>query len=372
MITLACLGISYWYFSNNHYVLTENLIINDSKIDWKQADTNVLLDFFSRHKTASFLIYKDGEIIAQWGDIHKNFRAHSMRKSLLSALYGTYIKDGLIDSLESLEALQINDKEKLTKVERSARIIDLLKSRSGIYHDAASVTNSVKKIRPKRGIHSPGETWFYNNWDFNALGLILEKKTGDPIFLAFEKRLANPLNFKDFDPNECWYKYEAGSSIPSHKFRISSYDLLQFGRLYLSQGVVENNVVLDFDWIKESFKRHSATKRTGLDAYYGLMWWVSDSQFKYKCYSASGSKGHKLILVPELDLIMVHRVNTDGVRYSLQKPVSWDAFEELLRTIITIVEENGNQPKDTLKSQSAMNKKRSQCGPSVTYLKTSS
>ena len=31
--------------------------------------------------------------------------------------------------------------------------------------------------RPARGSYPPGPFWYYNNWDFNALGTILEGAT---------------------------------------------------------------------------------------------------------------------------------------------------------------------------------------------------
>lgn len=35
----------------------------------------------------------------------------------------------------------------------------------------------MTKNRPARGSHAPGTFWYYNNWDFNVLGTISEKKT---------------------------------------------------------------------------------------------------------------------------------------------------------------------------------------------------
>ena len=80
----------------------------------------------------------------------------------------------------------------MTALEKSARVIDLLKSRSGIYHPAAAESEGMEESRPERGIHKPGEAYYYNNWDFNVLGAILEQKTGKNIYTLFAEEVANP------------------------------------------------------------------------------------------------------------------------------------------------------------------------------------
>jgi len=55
----------------------------------------------------------------------------------------------------------------------------LLEARSGVYHAALYETPAMAKQRPARGSHEPGTFWYYNNWDFNALGTIYEHATGN-------------------------------------------------------------------------------------------------------------------------------------------------------------------------------------------------
>ena len=68
-------------------------------------------------------------------------------------------------------------------------MIDLLQSRSGIYHPAAYETVKMKKKRPERGSHKPGEIFWYNNWDFNALCTIFEQQTRTKVFVEFQKTI---------------------------------------------------------------------------------------------------------------------------------------------------------------------------------------
>ena len=56
----------------------------------------------------------------------------------------------------------------------------------------------MKKNRPARGSHAPGTFRYYNNWDFNVLGTIFEKRTGLKIGEAFYQRIAKPIGMQDF------------------------------------------------------------------------------------------------------------------------------------------------------------------------------
>jgi CubicO group peptidase (beta-lactamase class C family) len=150
------------------------------------------------------MIIQGGTVVDQWGQIDKKISSYSVRKSLLSALYGIYSAEGVIDINQTLEELGIDDSpDPLTHEEKQARIVDLLRARSGIYHEVDFETESMKKNRPPRGSHAPGTFWYYNNWDFNVLGTVFEKKTGLKIGDAFYKRVAKPIGMQDFQPGEC-------------------------------------------------------------------------------------------------------------------------------------------------------------------------
>ena len=51
----------------------------------------------------------------------------------------------------------------------------------------------MDELRPARFSHAPGTFWYYNNWDFNALGAIYEHAAGDSVFGAFNREIARPI-----------------------------------------------------------------------------------------------------------------------------------------------------------------------------------
>ena len=157
-------------------------------------------DLYEKNKASALMVVYNGNVLLSKGDITRRYDCHSMRKSLISALYGIYAAKGKIDIHKTLKELCIDDTLKLTDQEQSVTIQDLLKARSGVYIPAFGEAQSMKNDRPARGSHPPNTFFYYNNWDFNVLGSIFQKETGINLFEAFKESLAKPLEMEDFRP----------------------------------------------------------------------------------------------------------------------------------------------------------------------------
>ncbi len=259
--------------------------------------------------TATYLVTHRGKIVSSYGDISRRFMLHSMRKSLVSSLFGIYEAQGKINLATTLEELNINDKLGLTKAERSARIEDLLAARSGIYHPAAYEPQSMKSNRPERGSAKPGEQFFYNNWDFNVLATIFEQTTGDALFQAFKEHIAESIGMEDFRLEDAYYRYDEESIHPAYLFKMSARDLARYGQLILNDGRWEDKQIIPKGWISRSTALHSADRETGTFGY-GYLWWIDRASFSEPCIYASGLGGQKLYIFPKSEMIVVHQVNT--------------------------------------------------------------
>ncbi|MDF9828151.1 CubicO group peptidase (beta-lactamase class C family) [Ereboglobus sp. PH5-10] len=267
--------------------------------------------------TEAVMIVHKGVILDQWGATTKRLNTHSIRKSFISALYGIAVEAGQISVDDTLEKLGIDDRApSLTVAEKQATVGDLLKARSGVYHPAAYETASMKKKRPARGAHPRGAFWYYNNWDFNALGGIYEKVAKQNVFDAFRQHIAAPLQMEDFQvPADTKFVNEPESDFPAYVFRMSARDMARFGLLYLRNGKWADKQILPEKWVRESVAAYS---KTGGSGGYGYLWWVAVDGRHYPgaklpdgSYSARGAGGHCILILPEYDLVIVHRVNTD-------------------------------------------------------------
>jgi CubicO group peptidase (beta-lactamase class C family) len=284
---------------------------------WSSAKLAVAQAYSERIGSAAVMIVDDGIVIAAWGDLERKYQCHSMRKSLISALYGIYVADGKIDLSATLEELGIDDRTPLTDVEKTATIAELLSARSGVYIEAAGEAPAMKAMRPPRGSHEPGTFWYYNNWDFNALGTIFDQLSGEKnIYTAFDKRIADPIGMQDYVPDELYYGYEPYSRHPYYGFRMSTRDLARFGLLFLRKGRWDDQQVVPADWVRESTASHSVT---GPQSGYGYMWWTGEGVGGFPnvdegpgSYYASGAYGQNVIVMPSRNLVVVHRADSDA------------------------------------------------------------
>ncbi|GAB4178880.1 MAG: serine hydrolase [Thalassobaculales bacterium] len=261
------------------------------------------------------MILRAGRIVWQRGNTTHRYMCHSIRKSLLSALIGIAVGDGEIDLGATLERLDIDDHLRLSHVERQATVFDLLTARSGIFHPAGYESAWMKMIKEPRHSHPPGTFWLYNNWDFNALGTIYEQVTGRAIHQDFTDRIATPLGMEDWRPSDGEYVEAPESRHRAYPFRLSARDLARFGLLWLNLGRWQDAQVVPHDWVRCSVMPWSVGGASGA---YGYMWWVCRDGVHYPnailpadAYSARGVGGHVLLVVPSLDLVVVHRVDTD-------------------------------------------------------------
>ena len=134
----------------------------------------------------------------------------------------------------------------------------------------------MKAIAAERGSHAPGTFWYYNNWDFNALGTIFDQETGqESVYQAFQAWVADPIGMQDLDIERLSYAYEPQSIHPYYGFRISARDLARFGQLYLQDGAWQGRQVVPAEWVAESTVPYSRTGQSGTYSGYGYMWWIA-------------------------------------------------------------------------------------------------
>jgi CubicO group peptidase (beta-lactamase class C family) len=273
------------------------------------------------------MIVQGGRVVDQWGDVAQKIRGYSMRKSLLSALYGIHVAEGHIELGKTLAELGIDDNEPaLTNIEKQATILDLLRARSGVYHPALAETAGMEDVRPQRYSQLPGAFFYYNNWDFNTLGTIFENVTGTKIFEEFERRIATPISMQDFKSSDGNYQKGANSIHSAYRVRMTARDLARFGYLYLRGGRWGDRQVVPAEWVQRSVTPYS----TGLPppyTGYGFLWWVNDTGF-----AAHGNGGHVIHVVPSKDLVIVHRTANDG---GVGPNVPYRDIDVMIRLIIS-------------------------------------
>ena len=258
--------------------------------------------------SSAFMVIADGAVVASWGEVERRFMCHSVRKSFMSALYGIYWDRGEIELNKTLADLGIDDEpDPLLETEKRARILDLLKARSGVFHPAAYAGRTDS--RP-RGSEGPGRYFAYNNWDFNTLATILEQETGARVFEAFDLHFGKPLLMEDWRVSDGYYHYERDKSkYPAYPFRISARDAARFGLLFARDGMWNDQRILSEHWVRRSSALYSIDNDI---IGYGFMWWVlREPRFaRHGMFAALGVGNQMIAVLPKSDLVIVNRANT--------------------------------------------------------------
>lgn len=319
-------------------------------VEWERIETPECAGWSSqalervRHRlsgmaTTGFMAVVGGRSLMEYGDVEAVSYLASVRKSILSMLYGIYVERGRIRLDRTLGDLGIDDHEPLTEQEKMATVRHLLMARSGIYHPASNAGDDLESA-PPHGSQAPGEYYLYSNWDFNALGTIFEQETGRDIYDALEEDLVRPLGMRDFDRS---IHRRTGDSTRSrhlaYHMNLSTRDMARIGYLMVRQGNWAGAQIVPRSWVEESVRPHTRLaemnpprRREGALGY-GYLWWVFDrpdlGEAYQGAYTGLGAVGQHMLVMPRLDLVVAHKT-----RPGQGRGVSHSEFMEVVALLV--------------------------------------
>ena len=288
--------------------------------------------------STGFVAVVGGRVLASYGDLQTLSYLASVRKSILSMLYGNYVANGTVRLDKTLAELGIDDVGGLTPAEKQATIRDLLSAKSGVYHPASNAGDDLASA-PPRGSQPHGTYMLYSNWDFNAVGAIFEQETGRDIYDALESDLARPIGMQDWDRSA---QRKSGDTTQSrflaYHMYLSTRDMARIGYLMLRQGNWAGKQVVPRDWVRESTSpitpvgQMNPTGRRSGPFGYGYLWWVWDGAAEAGTYEGAftglGAVGQQITVLPVLDLVVAHKTRPGGAS------VSHGQFMEVLDLLI--------------------------------------
>ncbi len=308
---------------------------------WSNEGLAAVVEHVKTLPTTGLVVVAGGRGLLEYGDIVELSYLASVRKSVLSMLYGNYVARGQVRLDKTLADIGINDHGGLTPRELEATIADLLAARSGVYHPASNSGDNLADA-PPRGSQKHGDYFLYSNWDFNALGTIFEKETGRNIYDALESDLAAPIGMQDFKRDAQAKSGDLTKSIhPAYHIWLSTRDMARLGYLMLREGNWAGRQVIPRDWVKRittpvtrlpdmnpPFMREG---RVG----YGYLWWIFDGPWGQGpfegAYTGMGAGGQYITVLPKLDLVVAHKTNLAKTR---RKAVAGRQYFELLDKLV--------------------------------------
>ena len=166
------------------------------------------------------------------------------------------------------------------------------------------------------------------------MGTAFEKLVGRNLYDVLELDLAKPLGMQDFDRSRQKKVSTMPQSVhPEYAMSLSTRDMARIGLLMLRGGQWKGQQILPKGWSErittlvtrdDQIRPLGAGGGLGLATVaqrwgYGMMWWVWDAPSwpgivtgPYQgAYSAFGSNGQFITVLPAADAVVVHKVDID-------------------------------------------------------------
>jgi CubicO group peptidase (beta-lactamase class C family) len=284
--------------------------------------------------THAFIVVRDNQVLYE--DYFNGFArdslctSWSLSKSFTSALVGIAISEGYIKSLDD----PITNYLPELKAQRfdAITIRNLLTMGSGIQYrigffpwDEFVLAGYYPNLRQLllsdlKIVEPPGQSFHYNNFNTELIGMILERTTGIAPSQYLQEKVWKPIGME----------YSATWSIDSDAdgFEITpillnarAIDLAKFGRLYLNNGDWQGRQIVPEHWVVESttsdpndrrpWETFSRWQEGG--GYYKYFWWgVSHEQSDYS-FMGIGTYGQFIFVSPKTRVVIVRTADEDGI-----------------------------------------------------------
>lgn len=288
--------------------------------------------WFDRKRTRALVVVYDGEIVAEryapeFGP-DQRFAGWSMTKSVLHALYGIAVRDGVL-SVEDHPHFWRDPADP-----RSAVTIDMmLRMSSGLAFGEfdffpPSDLVSMLFLSPDTAAyaarlplaHAPDTVWAYASGTTNMLSAVLRHAYGDDAYHA----LPYTELFRKLGMRGAIIETDASGTFVCSSFMFATArDYARFGMLYAQDGVWMGERILPGGWV-EYARTPSAIDHPGP---YGAHWWLPTEREKAKArergtpipedaFHASGFEGQAIVVAPSRRLVVVRL----GLRYFMPFP----------------------------------------------------
>lgn len=278
----------------------------------------------------SLLIVKDVHLVFERykapADPTAAYSIKSITKSVMNALTGIAIRDGLIDSVDQpiADLVPYWPEKRLANIE-GVTVKHLLTMTHGVYiEENGPVMLKIWKSRnwtdailehPLR--HPPGERFLYCTCTTHLLSAVLSELVRKPLAYYASQQLFQPLgirfgarllDFLGITYPVRWEISPEGYNWGGNNMFLTPRILARFGQLYLSDGVWNGRRLLPSGWVEESFLPHAE----GWPDYarYGYLWWIGQVDGMRYAF-ASGYGGQYVYVVPEMNAVIVLTANSD-------------------------------------------------------------
>ncbi|MEZ5008965.1 MAG: serine hydrolase [Chitinophagales bacterium] len=282
------------------------------------------LDSFAQtHEVRSMLVIQNDSVKFEYyrNDINENdlHTSYSVAKSFTSALIGIAIEEGFIKSEQELvikfipEIADVPNADKLT-------VEHLLNHTSGIEYNLSTDAiiyygkDAYKALSKIKFETVPGTKQHYLNLNVELLGLILQRATGVSPSKYLEEKIWQPI---EMCSNGIWSVDEKSQLEKTFCcMGATALDYAKFGRLYLNEGVWNEERIISEEWYNKSIRRDTSN---GSSYNYNYCWHIGLKE--YGDFMAIGLYKQHIYINPKKNLIIV--VFNDREKALKAERVNW-------------------------------------------------
>ncbi len=270
----------------------------------------------------SLLVARHGRLVAEsyfgGADSTTLFDVRSVTKSVVCALAGVAVRDGVLPGVTAPIAPYLAPPDTLDSADSAVTVHDLLTMTSGYqwnedtgddYNQWISADNHVQYLLDRPHATAPGATFTYNSAAVHTLGVVLQDAAALPL-----PQYAAPLFAAIGIDTVAWESLDRGTVNGGAGIALRGRDLLKFGQLFLQRGWSGDRSVVPEAWVDEATHPQFAWRRTFgplSRVTYGMLWWVSDAT--PAAFYAWGYGGQFVYVVPSRDLVVVATTDWSGL-----------------------------------------------------------
>lgn len=255
----------------------------------------------------SMIIVKDDKLVLEAyahpydrGTLHN---VKSVSKSIISALVGIALREGVIDDLNETvhEHLPQYITDDMDARKKEISLWHLLTMTSGLDLDENGPISGeifrtldwLKATYEQPVSSDPGTAFLYSTPLTHTMSAIITESSGMSLHEFADEHLFGPLGFGEAQ----WRKGPQGYNFGGAELFMLPMDMAKFGYLFLNGGVWEGRQVVPAGWVEES----TANKLGGISgSLYGYWWWLDEDGW----YHASGWGGQSISVSEELDVVV--------------------------------------------------------------------
>lgn len=290
------------------------------------------------------LVARHGRLVAEYyfggADSTTLFDVRSVTKSVMCALTGIALRDGVLPSTAASIAPFLAPPDTLDAGDSAVTVRDLLTMTAGYqwnettgpdYNLWIGADDHVQYLLDRAHVALPGATFTYNSAAAHTLGVVLQDAAGTALASYASAHLFAALATDTVG----WEPLDRGTFNGGAGVALRGRDLLKFGQLFLQRGWSGDLSVVPEGWVDSVTRPQFAWRDTVgplQRVTYGMLWWLSDAS--PAAFFAWGYGGQFVYVVPGRDLVVVTTTDWAGLSEITPNALAAEVMGVIVKDIV--------------------------------------